>query len=119
MYQTEPIAMIEVARIAALMKAHHLNTSELAEIVRLSPSKISKVLSGDQKFTSDAVGILIKELGIHPNWLFGYEGDARSVMYLKDLVHKSEVDKLEFRIRELRDELGEAYKQLAEARRAR
>lgn len=111
--------MIEVARIAALMKAHHLNTSELAEIVRLSPSKISKVLSGDQKFTSDAVGTLIKELGIHPNWLFGYEGKPETVIYMKDLVHKSEVEKLEAKIRELKDELGEVYKQLAEERRVK
>ncbi|WP_353720328.1 helix-turn-helix transcriptional regulator [Dyadobacter sp. 676] len=109
--------MIEVARIAAIMKAHHLNTSELAEIVRLSPSKISKVLSGDQKFTSDAVGILINELGIHPNWLFGYEGGPEKIVYLKDFVHKSELEKLESRIRELKDELGEVYKQLAEERR--
>ncbi|SEJ23891.1 hypothetical protein SAMN05216327_107275 [Dyadobacter sp. SG02] len=111
--------MIEVARIAALMKAHHLNTSELAEIVRLSPSKISKVLAGDQKFTSDAVGTLIKELGVHPNWLFGYEGKPETVIYMKDLVHKSEVEKLETKIRELKDELGEVYKQLAEERRVK
>lgn len=38
-------------------------------------------------------------------------------MYLKDLVHKSEVEKLEAKIRELKDELGEVYKQLAEERR--
>jgi transcriptional regulator with XRE-family HTH domain len=111
--------MIEVARIAALMKAHHLNTSELAEIVRLSPSKISKVLAGDQKFTSDAIGLLIRELEINPNWLFGYEGESHTIMYLKDLVHKSEVEKLEAKIRELKDELGEVYKQLAEERRVK
>ncbi|WP_342086062.1 helix-turn-helix transcriptional regulator [Dyadobacter sp. OTU695] len=101
------------------MKAHHLNTSELAEIVRLSPSKISKVLAGDQKFTSDAIGLLIRELEINPNWLFGYEGESDTIMYLKDLVHKSEVEKLESKIRELKDELGEVYKQLAEERRAK
>lgn len=111
--------MIEVARIAAIMKAHHLNTGELAQIVHLSPSKISKVLSGDQKFTSDAVGVLIKELEIHPNWLFGYEGEPHTVMYLKDFVHKSDVQKLEAKIRELKDELGEVYKQLAEERRVK
>lgn len=111
--------MIEVARIAAIMKAHHLNTGELAQIVHLSASKISKVLSGDQKFTSDAVGVLIKELEIHPNWLFGYEGDPHTVMYLKDFVHKSDVQKLEAKIRELKDELGEVYKQLAEERRVK
>lgn len=101
------------------MKAHHLNTSELAEIVRLSPSKISKVLAGDQKFTSDAIGLLIRELEINPNWLFGYEGESHTIMYLKDLVHKSEVEKLEAKIRELKDELGEVYKQLAEERRVK
>lgn len=101
------------------MKAHHLNTSELAEIVRLSPSKISKVLAGDQKFTSDAIGLLIRELEINPNWLFGYEGESDTIMYLKDLVHKSEVEKLEAKIRELKDELGEVYKQLAEERRVK
>lgn len=111
--------MIEVARIAALMKAHHLNTGELAQIVHLSPSKISKVLSGDQKLTTSAVGIIIKELGIYPNWLFGYEGEPETVMYMKDLVHKSEVEKLEAKIRELKDELGEVYKQLAEERRVK
>jgi hypothetical protein len=80
---------------------------------------MSKVMTGEQTLPAAAVGIIIKELGIYPNWLFGYEGEPDTVMYMKDLVHKSEVEKLESKIRELKDELGEVYKQLAEERRVK
>jgi|GEM_PF-3292806 len=111
--------MIEVKRIHSILKTHNLTPTSIGRMVHLSHSKMSKVMTGEQTLPSAAVGIIIKELGIDPNWLFGFEGDPEIVRYMKDLIHKSEVEKLEAKIRELKDELGEVYKQLAEERRVK
>lgn len=111
--------MIDVKRIHAILRAHSLTPTSIGRLVHLSHSKMSKVMTGEQTLPSAAVGIIIRELGIDPNWLFGYEGDPEVVRYMKDLVHKKEVEKLEAKIRELKDELGDVYKQLAEERRVK
>jgi plasmid maintenance system antidote protein VapI len=109
--------MIQVERIAAVLKAKNINPTAAGRIIELSPSKMSKIMAGEQSLTPTAIGILIKEFDIYPNWLFGYEGSADEVMYMKDLVPKSEVEARDRQIQELKNELGEVYKQLAEERR--
>jgi transcriptional regulator with XRE-family HTH domain len=111
--------MIENTRILAILKAHHLSQTSLGKMFQLSHSKMSKVMSGEQTLPADAVGVLIKEFEIYPNWLFGYEGNPDEVMYTKDLVPKTELEKRDQVIQELRNELGEVYKQLAEERRGK
>ncbi|WAC09224.1 helix-turn-helix domain-containing protein [Dyadobacter pollutisoli] len=111
--------MIENTRILAILKAHHLSQTSLGKMFQLSHSKMSKVMAGEQTLPAEAVGKLIKEFGIHPHWLFGYEGNSDEVMYMKDLVPKSEVEKRDKVIQELKNELGEVYKQLAEERRSK
>jgi hypothetical protein len=111
--------MIPVERIIAILKAKKMNATTAGRIIALSHSKMSKVMSGEQTLPADAVGVLIKEFEIYPNWLFGYEGNPTEVMYMKDLVPKEELEKRDQVIQELRNELGEVYKQLAEARRGK
>jgi hypothetical protein len=111
--------MISVDRVSAILKAKNLNPTAAGRVIGLSPSKMSKVMSGEQTFTPDAIGALIKEFEIYPNWLFGYEGTAEEVMYMKDLVPKGELEKRDKVIQELKNELGEVYKQLAEERRSK
>ena len=76
-------------------------------------------MAGEQTLTPDSIGILIKEFEIHPNWLFGYDGNDDEVIYMKDLVPKSELEKRDKLIQELKNELGDVYKQLAEERRGK
>ena len=106
-------------RIIAVFKAKNLNQKAASQLLNVSGAKMSKVMSGEQTLSGEAFGILIKEFDIHPNWLFGYEGNSDEVMYMKDLVPKSELEKRDQLIQELKNELGEVYKQLAEERRNR
>ncbi|TLV02195.1 helix-turn-helix domain-containing protein [Dyadobacter luticola] len=106
-------------RIKAVLRTKNLNQKQAAELLKLSQSKMSKVISGEQTITPEALGTLIKEFDLYPNWIFGYEGTEDEVMYMKDLVPKSEVEKRDQLIQELRNELGDVYKQLAEERRGK
>lgn len=106
-------------RLIAVLKTKKLSQKQAAELLQLSQSKMSKVISGEQKLSAASAGILIKEFEIYPNWLFGYEGNDEKVMYMKDLVPKSELEKRDQQIQELRNELGDVYKQLAEERRSK
>lgn len=105
--------MIEVDRLSAILKAHNLTPTGLGRMINLSHSKMSRVMSGQQKLPAEAVGEIIKLYGIHPNWIFGYEGDPNVVMYLDDLVPKSELEKKEREKMELERENAQLYKKLA------
>ncbi|NIJ52859.1 helix-turn-helix domain-containing protein [Dyadobacter arcticus] len=104
-------------RIVALFRAKHLNQKSAAQLLDLSGPKISKVISGEQTLSGEAFGILIREFNVHPNWLFGYIGTADEVIYMSNLVPESELAARDKQIQELKNELGEVYKQLAEERR--
>ncbi|MCF2499206.1 XRE family transcriptional regulator [Dyadobacter chenhuakuii] len=111
--------MIDNKRILTILRTHHLSQTALGKMFKLSHSKMSKVMAGEQTLPANAVGTLIQEFDIHPKWLFGFIGDPDEVMYLKDLVSKAELEKRDKEIQELRYELGEAYKQLAEERKGK
>jgi transcriptional regulator with XRE-family HTH domain len=109
--------MIPVRRIAAIFKSKNLTATAAGRIIQLSASKMSKVMAGEQTLTPDAIGMLIKEFNIYPNWLFGYEGNDDEVMFMEKLIPESEWQKTVKEIQDLKNELGEVYKQLAEERR--
>jgi len=109
--------MIPVERIVAVLKAKNLSPTSAGRILNLSASKMSKVMSGEQTLTPESIGILFKEFEIYPNWLFGYEGTVDEIIYTKDLIPKTEIEKRDKELFELKLELGEVYKQLAEERR--
>jgi hypothetical protein len=111
--------MIDSRRISAIMRSHHLDAKKLQKLLQLSQSKISKIVTGNQQLPSTAVGILIKEFEIYPNWLFGYEGNPDEVMYTKDLVSMIELEKKDKENQDLKLELGQVYKQLAELMKER
>ncbi|MCF0050557.1 XRE family transcriptional regulator [Dyadobacter sp. LJ53] len=104
-------------RIIAVLKAKNLNQKSAAQLLKLSGAKMSKVMSGEQTLSGEAFGILINEFDIHPNWIFGYIGHADEVMYMSNLIPESELQKKDKEIQELKLELGDVYKQLAEERR--
>jgi transcriptional regulator with XRE-family HTH domain len=104
--------MVNVDRIKAILSAHNLTPTALGRLINVSQPKMSKVMNGTQSLPAEAIGELIKTFKIHPNWIFGYEGDANEVMYMGDLVHKSEVERKETEILELERENATLYKKL-------
>ncbi|WP_229249031.1 XRE family transcriptional regulator [Dyadobacter sandarakinus] len=85
--------------------------------MNISGAKMSKVISGHQFLSAEAIGLLIKEFNIHPNWLFGFEGNDDEIIYMSSPNADSELAKRDKEIQDLKLELGEVYKQLAEERR--
>ena len=106
-----------LARITTILKTKRLNQKSAAEIMNISGAKMSKVLSGHQFLSAEAIGLLIKEFNIHPNWLFGFEGNDEEIIYMSSVTADLELAKRDKEIQDLKLELGEVYKQLAEERK--
>jgi len=66
-----------------LLKKHFGNKgSVMGRELKMSDSKVSQVLKGTQKFTVEAVGLLLNKYHIDPLWL--YEGDDdEEIKYIK------------------------------------
>lgn len=109
--------MIQVQRLYTIMKTHRFSVTSFARELKVSQSKMSRVLSGDQTLSAESIGIIINKYKVHPNWIFGYEGEPDSIMYMDDLIPVSELEKERDHVRKLEKELQEVYKELAQERK--
>lgn len=109
--------MIEKERLKALVEHFRLTQKAFGDALKISKGKVSKVLSGEQTLPDKSIAEIFIQFKVHPNWLFGYEGDPNTPVFLNEMVHKSEFEKVQKENYEIRVELGEAYKQLAAERK--
>lgn len=109
--------MVQVQRLYTIMKTHRFTVTSFARELKVSQSKMSRVLSGDQTLSAESIGIIINKYNVHPNWIFGYVGEPDNIMYMDNLIPSSELENERNMIRLLEKELGEAYKELAQERK--
>lgn len=111
------LVMITPEILETIRATTNLSMTAFAITIGLKQDQYTKIIKYGQAIPAHAVGEIIRVYKIHPNWLFGYEGDLSKPMYMDDLIPKSEMEKVQKENYELRIEMGEAYKQLAAERR--
>lgn len=108
--------MIDRQRIESLMKHLDMKQSAFGKAIGLTQSKMSKVLNGQQSLPEEALALIFEKYKVHPNWLFGYDGNPNEPYFLTDMVPKKLYQEVEHEKLLLASELKEVYKQLAEER---
>lgn len=63
-----------IGRLRHIMQVRHLTQRRLAELLRLDPSNLSKVMNGKLPFTEGLVNRMVVDLGISKAWLLRGEG---------------------------------------------
>lgn len=106
-----------VERIKSLMQHVKLKQDAFGKSIGITQGKMSKILRGEQSVPDNALAEIFRVYKVHPNWLFGFEGESSDVRFLTDWVPKEKFEKAEKEIYDLRIEIGDVYKQWAEDRK--
>lgn len=82
-----------ISRLRHIMQLRHLTQRRLADILRLDPSNLSKVMNGKLPFTEGLINRLVVDLGISKGWLkngeglpFGKPSEARDLTVAEELL---------------------------------
>lgn len=78
----ETASMID--RLRYLMEIRHLSQRQLAQLLRLDPSNLSKALNGKLPFTDGLVNRIVADLGVSKCWL----RDGKGLPFDKALIAK-------------------------------
>lgn len=63
-----------IGRVRHLMQVRHLSQRQLAKLLRLDPSNLSKVINGKLPFSEGLVNRMVADLGVSKRWLRDGEG---------------------------------------------
>lgn len=100
-------------RLIHLQKISGKTQLEFANLIGMSQSKYSKMISGKQKPTADLVTALMNNFGVHPQWLSG-ELESDVPVYLSDFIEKKKYESLLEEKIKLVEEVAALYRKLNE-----